>query len=87
MAVFIIMESEFIGTVERKTRSHTVYEVPRSGNKVFQDQIVDSLRYLADSISFIEESRRQNESPDSSELLSQFGWIGKQKEWNAPWGK
>jgi hypothetical protein len=79
------MESEFIGTVERKTKNHTVYEVPRNSNKVFLDQITDALRYLVDSISEIEEKRNPEQALDYSQMLSELGWTGKSTGWRQPW--
>ena len=80
------MESEFIGTVERKTGKHTVYEVPRNSNKVFQDQIVDSLRYLVDAICEIETMRNPTDNVDYSQLMKDMGWSGKNAVgWKPPW--
>lgn len=80
------LESEFIGTVERKTRNHTVYEVPKNSNKVNLDQIVDSVRYCVDSIMTIESSRLQPESVNMGAALSAMGWAGKKNsDWKAPW--
>jgi hypothetical protein len=80
------LESEFLGTVERKTRTHTVYEVGKNSNKVNLDQIVDATRYMVDAIMWVESNRtKSNEAVDMDELLSVMGWSGEAKGWIAPW--
>lgn len=80
------MESEFIGTVERKTEKKTVYDVPRNAQKVPQDQTVDALRYLVDAICDIEGMRHSDEPVDYTSSLQAFGWTGKKNtNWRPAW--
>ena len=80
------LESELLGTVERKTKQHTVYEVGKDSRKVNMDQIVDAARYMTDAIMFVESNRVQAGSVDMSALLSVMGWAGKpDANWTAPW--
>lgn len=81
------LESEFIGTVERKQGNKTTYEVPKNSNKVNADQIVDSMRYLVESIYEIEMMRNRGEDSGYNVDLSEFGWTGKPADggWKAPW--
>jgi hypothetical protein len=80
------LESEFLSTVERKTKSHTIYEVPKDSRKVNMDQLVDALRYCTDAIMYVESMRTKPAGANMDELIAVMGWAGSKKgDWKAPW--
>lgn len=81
------LESELLGTVERRQRDHTVYEVGKDAHKVNQDQITDAARYCVDSIMQIESNRSTPEQANMDELIAVMGWAKRSgaEKWIAPW--
>ena len=87
------METELLGTIERRTDRHVVYDVPRqksSRNNPKPDQLVDGLRALTDSILLYEAEKPDTPNIDESGLLAQMGWSGSKTNhgtiaWKAPW--
>ena len=86
------IESELLGTVERRTESHVVYDVPKARsnkNNPIPDQATDSLRAVIDAILFVEAEKPSEAPADTSAMLRAFGWTGSNtplsKGWRQPW--
>jgi len=86
------MENELLGTVERRTMSHVVYDTPKvksNKNSPKPDQIVDALRALTDAILVVDSEKPDEVPQDISAMLASFGWTGSNtslsKGWRQPW--
>lgn len=88
------LESELLGTIERRTESHVVYDVPRSKsnkNNPKPDQACDAMRAVTDCILTVEAEMPQAKAVDTSELIAAMGWskigspVGNRNDGNARW--